>query len=373
LTSQRLNNFSTLRITFATLVILSHSFEFIDGNRSREILTRLFGSISFGVLSVDGFFIVSGYLIAKSFNSSSRSSYILKRILRIYPGFVVAFLISLLICSLSSGLKSIPSSQDILTDIVNLVWLLPPMIQNAYPGSFYPAANSAMWTISYEFHCYLMVFALGVAGLLKRDFVGLVALVLLTTYLIQPDIYISPLNRHLVALVGSSPNSAAFALPGLSDLIMEDRVQDIRLFGIFLVGSCFYLFRDNIIYETRYAAIASILLVCCLFSKHAAEPGLAVFGGYIIFWFTFGVKPLFISEFFNQTDLSYGIYLYGWPVQKMLISQLPSINPYELFLASLLVSSMLAYFSWKIVEAPFLNLAIAQRRQIPLEPALTDA
>jgi peptidoglycan/LPS O-acetylase OafA/YrhL len=94
----RANNFSVLRILFATLVILSHSTELIDGNRSSETLTRLFGTISFGVLAVDGFFIVSGYLITKSYLSSEPISYLVKRTLRIYPGFIVAFVVSIFLC-----------------------------------------------------------------------------------------------------------------------------------------------------------------------------------------------------------------------------------------------------------------------------------
>ncbi|RYD28140.1 MAG: acyltransferase, partial [Lysobacteraceae bacterium] len=76
------------------MVVLAHTPELIDGNRSRELLTRLFGTISFGELAVNCFFIVSGYLISASYlNSPSAGSYLSKRVARIYPGFIVAFAI----------------------------------------------------------------------------------------------------------------------------------------------------------------------------------------------------------------------------------------------------------------------------------------
>ena len=81
------NNFGAIRLALAFLVILSHSSEMIDGNRSRELLTQVFGTISFGELAVDCFFIISGYLITKSYlSSTSALEYLVKRVLRIYPG-----------------------------------------------------------------------------------------------------------------------------------------------------------------------------------------------------------------------------------------------------------------------------------------------
>src|SRR5207244_9380332 len=97
------NNFGPLRLLFASLVVVGHAPELHDGNRSREILSNII-DVSAGELAVLCFFLVSGFLIVKSYNdSSSVSSYLLKRALRIYPAFVACFTICLLVIAPFSG------------------------------------------------------------------------------------------------------------------------------------------------------------------------------------------------------------------------------------------------------------------------------
>jgi peptidoglycan/LPS O-acetylase OafA/YrhL len=153
------NNFGLLRLCFAFLVIVSHSFELIDGNRSREPLTRLFGTISFGELAVDGFFLLSGYLIVQSFDrSDSMATYLRKRVLRIYPGYIVAYLACLLLVAPFSG-ADMSALQGLggVKAFFHLLKLGMPVLPNAFAGQPYPALNGSMWTIAYEFRCYLVL------------------------------------------------------------------------------------------------------------------------------------------------------------------------------------------------------------------------
>ena len=154
------NNFGALRLLFAVLVILSHSPELVDGNRSREILTRIFGTLSFGEFGVDGFFLISGYLITKSFqDSGSAGGYLLKRVLRIYPGYVVAYLLCIFALGpFVGGQIAELSGARVLREIISLS---KPGMQGVFPGMPYPSLNSSMWTIAYEFRCYLLVLAAG--------------------------------------------------------------------------------------------------------------------------------------------------------------------------------------------------------------------
>lgn len=351
------NNFSILRMLFATLVISSHSYELVDGNRTQEVLTRIFGTISFGELAVDGFFIVSGYLITKSYLSSDIRSYLTKRILRIYLGFIVSFFVSVLLCQyFSSHSLLIPVGQIVL-NVLNLFFLMEPDSQTAYPHSFYPLTNGAMWSISYEFHCYLMIVLLGFFGVFRKQKVLLgITVLFLAIYFIHPEKYAPYVPDSHAASVHRSDRIVMHILLMVKSVSLEAPLKDARLFGIFLAGSCFFIYRREIPYRTDFAAFAALLLTACMFSRHLAEPALAVFGGYLIFWFALRVEVFSMSRFFNKTDLSYGIYLYAWPIQKVLITQLPRITPTELSFATLIVCIILAYASWTLVEKPCLSM-----------------
>jgi peptidoglycan/LPS O-acetylase OafA/YrhL len=95
---RRDNNFNFLRLLFALLVLVSHAPELADGNRSRELLTRMFHTLSFGEVAVDGFFLLSGYLIVQSWERHPNLwDFGQWRLRRIYPAFVVACLVCIFV------------------------------------------------------------------------------------------------------------------------------------------------------------------------------------------------------------------------------------------------------------------------------------
>src|ERR1700743_1286518 len=93
------NNFDSLRLIFAVLVILSHSFPLGRGSNDTEPLSVITnGALTLGDLSVWGFFVISGFLITQSWlRSSSTGKYLKRRVARIYPGFIVMSLVSALL------------------------------------------------------------------------------------------------------------------------------------------------------------------------------------------------------------------------------------------------------------------------------------
>ena len=331
--TSRENNFGSLRLLFASLVIVSHSPELLDGNRSRELLTRLFGTLSFGEVAVDGFFLISGFLITQSFvHGSSTVSYLVKRVARIVPGYLVCFILCVVVVGPLAGGTDILTAKSLGRLAARVIKLAQPAVTGAFAGLPYPALNGSMWTIGYEFRCYLMVPVLGWLGCTrprgKIVWAGVVAILLVLDALTLPN---GPLR------IGNH--------------------YDIHFTAVFGVGMLAFLFRDRIPLRAGWAAAAAVLLVASLCHWTTANAGYAIFGGYLIFWFAFAAPIVRLSRFDNRADISYGLYLYAFPVQSLFIWWFRGIDPWLLCGIALTVASVLGYLSWVLVERPCLGLA----------------
>jgi len=325
------NNFGLLRLLLAILVIISHSPEIIDGNESREVLTSIFGTVTFGMLAVDGFFLISGYLILKSFqNSSSIKSYLIKRCLRIYPAFIVASLICIFIFApLSEGGKILLNDEPSLwfNRMLSLLVLKVPVVEGAFSKNYFPELNASMWTIKYEFICYLILPLLYFLKLVnKKYFIGMLCLTIFIFLIFNPATQ------------------------------RTDFVVLARFLCAFLVGGCFYLYRDNIEFNIPLTMISLIGVTVCLFSKFFAEIGIIIFGGYLLFNFALNYKNKLTNAIGEKTDISYGVYLYAWPVQSLFVQYFPTIEPYQLTFLTLMIVAPLAFLSFTFVEKPFVDL-----------------
>lgn len=321
------NNFNFLRFLFASLVIVSHVPELQDGNRSHEILTQIFGTISFGELAVDCFFILSGFLIVKSWlKRPAFLSFLSSRLLRIYPGFIA----SCLICALLIGpLFSTPdyfqqfNVQQFFSGMLKLSLGGHPEV---FPNTQYPALNGSMWSIPYEFKCYLLVLFCGMLGLLNKRWSWLLLWTACT-----------------LAYVAIKLNGA----PHKFEIY-------IRLVMAFSAGGCFCLYHDKLRWNSKLAW-ASLALCSGLFFSHTmAEPALSLFGSYAILYFALHAKAM--HSFNTLPDVSYGIYLYAWPVNKIVLWYYPHINLALAILTVFILSVIAGSISWYAVERPFMRI-----------------
>ena len=141
----------------------------------------------------------------------------------------------------------------------------------------------------------------------------------------------------------------------------------LQLFPMFGAGALYALFQPNISYNHVFALVAAAALTICLFFAPLVPLALAVFGGYLIFWFVFRCPMLQISRFAIHTDLSYGIYLYGWPIQSTIAFFIArAINPWALSAVTLVLAAAAASVSWTFIEKP--ALALAHRKTSNLRP-----
>lgn len=333
------NNFGFLRLFFASLVIVSHSPEIIDQNRSREILTNIFGTISFGEVAVDSFFLISGYLILKSFYTTSTvKSYFTKRILRIYPAFIVASLFCLFVVTPIAGgwhLLANLHVADWFKAFTKLLILDSPEVDGLLLRNQPFALNGAMWSIWLEFLCYVSIPVFFLLGFHKKRLYIAVTLVIVSLYIFllisNKDIWL-PYPLRISAYLST------------------------RLLSAFLIGGAFYYFRDRVIWNRNLSLASLAFLLICLNFKYTAELGFFIFGGYLIFNFALNYKNKILNQIGTKNDISYGVYLYAWPIQMLIVQHYPSVSPIVMTLSTMACVTILGYLSWIYIEQPFMKM-----------------
>ena len=331
------NNFNLIRLLMAFLVILAHSPQMIDGNANREPLRYIFGTLTFGQFAVDIFFLLSGYLILQSWEARPEIlPFLKKRILRIYPAFIIAAFFSVFVF----GALATPFPAEYLSQIsifqfsTDLLTLKMPKSPPTFVGSFYPTVNGSMWTIRYEFFCYLSIVLLGLLKVFDRKKLLIVVLIIFTCCSTAK-------NLGYLQLLGIPSDETTFPM--------------FRFSSFFVAGNLFCLYRKNIRLEKRYASVAGLGLVLGLNFQVFAEISVVVFGSYLMFFLAF--KNTNATAWINKLpDASYGFYLYGWPVAKLLIWKFPSINLYVLVTFTTVLAYFLGILSWYLVEQPALKL-----------------
>jgi peptidoglycan/LPS O-acetylase OafA/YrhL len=328
------NNFNLLRLLFAVAVIYSHAFELLG---APDPLERLSSCMSAGTIGVCGFFLLSGYLTAQSWTHDPKAlAFLKKRALRLYPAFVVASALSVFVVGpLGASAPHYFNDWSPHKFLADLIGLRQPRTPAVFSGSPVPSVNGSMWTITFELRCYLLLTVLGLCGLVRRPWtLLLLALVV-----------------NLAALVGAPQQRGAegSALFGVSGFM-------IWFASMYLSGMCFYLFRKRIPLRAPFAAVALIVFVAALFGPVSVSRVVtATMGAYLVFYFGQMQSPL-LAKLRMRDDLSYGLYLYGWPVTQLLAHWLPSITPLAAFVCVMAVCVLLAFASWRVVEAPVLRL-----------------
>ena len=334
----RKNNFDFLRLLFASFVIITHSYP-LSGVIECDLLCQLTkGQVSFSYIGVKGFFIISGYLIFQSLQRSDDIiDYFWKRFLRLFPAlFVVLLLTVILVPFVYQSEVPLFKNRSLLTYIPNTMTLYRIQfgIQGVFENNPYKyIVNGCLWTIPYEFTMYILLSFL----IIFRKKKTAVIVILLLSYLLL-------LTGNLFYLKEAGKYVFILNCAGLFDL------------GIFFIaGSLLSAVNFKNIRRKKELLILVFTLVLASiyfdfynYSKYLTLP---------VLFILFGLIPIpFIYNIGNKIgDLSYGIYIYGFPVQQTLMYYF-KLNHIELMIYSMIISCIFAYFSWHFIEKKALKL-----------------
>jgi peptidoglycan/LPS O-acetylase OafA/YrhL len=342
------NGIGMLRLILALAVLVSHAW--VLGGFGPEPLVGLGrNEDTLGTIAVAGFFVLSGILISRSWVRRPRpAAYLRHRVLRIFPGFWVCLAVIALVIaplcwlSLHGTGRGFPilgrnSALGYIADNFPLFISQSGIrgTQIGVPFSVVPAGllNGSLWTLFYEFLCYLGVLALGMLGLLARERRALIAAFTVASLLLLAYV----VERHSVVNLTQSLE--------VSDLT-------VRVVVAFALGVTMFQFSDVIPMTRTWFLVALGLCIASIYAGWLDYGGLIAFA-YVVVWV--GLE-LPIRDLERRGDLSYGIYLYAFPVQQLLAVRAGyrwGVAVYILLTLVLVVP--LAVGSWFLVERPALR------------------
>jgi len=331
-TRGRPNSLNAIRLVLAAAVILWHSYAALDVPRITGGLRELVGAFP-----VNGFFAISGFLIYRSWqNKPSAREYLTARALRIYPAFwacllVTAFIFAPLATAIQGGN---PLVQAFSWDSVAYVGknaslaMLQWRIGDSPTGiPFTESWNASLWTLAWEFLCYIGLLILGLLGMTTRRW-------------LLPLAFLGSLVINAVALTPIEPH---------------ELIQRVGRFSIFFIaGALVAQYAHRLPARWWFGALTTAIAItaCWLPVGHyfvqaaATALGLITLGGLI--------NPQWATL---RNDISYGVYIYAFPVQQLLVTAgVLTLGVLEFSLIAFVITVPIAMASWYLIEKPALRM-----------------
>ncbi len=345
------NSLGFIRLVLACVVIFDHAFPL--GGFGQDVLWGLsHGQASMGSIAVDGFFAISGYLIAKSAMSADVVQFMWRRFLRIFPAYWVLLVVTAFV-------------------VIPIVWVVQgnKLANYFHLGGFGPfrfvtgnwtlrigtygiydvfekttpygraihasAVNGSIWTLIYEWNCYLLVAVLLLFGIFLRARI-LVPIITGFLAILQVVLVVNP--SALVTLV-----------PWASDQ------YTITLTLIFMIGACIAVYAKSIPFSHPLGILSAIIVIVTLREGGFAEVG-APAGVYLVLYLG-AALPAPFQRVGAKNDYSYGVYIWGFLVEQTLASAgLYKLGYFPFAIGTLIVSLGFAWLSWHIVEKRAMGL-----------------
>ncbi|MCG7400075.1 MULTISPECIES: acyltransferase family protein [Caballeronia] len=326
------NNFLLLRLIAASLVVYGHSFALAaTTNGLRDFTTSILHYRYSGDLGLHIFFVISGFLITFSFDRRhSVKDFVISRALRLFPALVVcmallAFVLGPSLTTLSRGIYFESP------ETYGFVWRNASLYEYAerLPGVFADnharnAVNGTLWSIWVEVRLYVLVLVFGALGALRSRWVA---------------------NLCIAALV-----AIGLFAPTYMPFITGDP-SNLRVAVFFAAGVFLYVNRDFIPLN-RQGLFALLLAAVLSYRQPAFEIACGAVIAYGVFMIAFAPK----LNLGPIEDYSYGIYLYGWPIQQVVNHFHPDGSALQMMLIALPGSWLAGALSWYLIEKQALGL-----------------
>jgi len=352
--ADHLNSFDALRLLGAMLVLVGHAYP-VGG----EAGAPCFAGIPINQFGVMIFFAISGYLITKSLMADSNlGRFAVKRALRIMPALVVLVLITVFVAGPAMTVLSIPaylaSPQTWLYLTTAALWPqqhLPGVLVGA-PFPF--ALNASLWTLPVE----------------------------VTMYALTPVIlWLASRSKPLLVVLVFGGGALGMWLFG-ADLFHLRRLTYVMLYGVrlheglqympdYALGSLFAIYGlQNL--TTTVSRIAMAICAVALLALTIANPSppwplppwnliLATLPicGLTLF---LGLSPILYSRLLRRIgDMSYGVYLWGFLVEQMIVQFVGVRDGMAISLIATPICLALGFVSWRLIEKPALGLKPSRR------------
>jgi peptidoglycan/LPS O-acetylase OafA/YrhL len=295
-------NFDIMRLVAALLVVVSHTFPLAG-----QAPLRIMGVEDLGALGVSIFFVISGYLVSASYERDPKA-YLLKRILRIEPGLIASLVVTVGLLALVTTAPAAEYWPAAAMYVLRNALLYPATY--ALPGVFQDVpfagvVNGVLWTLRLEFTFYIVLMLVRARLSLVLALMAVCAVVFLTMTFTHPHWAQEKLTR--ITFLG--------ARNGL----------------LFFAGAALQLSRWKVPFWLGGASAVAFPFLGPL-ALPTAVLGLA--------------RPGKLPA-----DLSYGVYIYAFPIQQVLAAY------GQLNLATALLGVLpFAVASWFLVERPALKL-----------------
>lgn len=314
------NYLTPIRLMLAGTVAVWHAYAVTGAEKFHE---PAIAGLSPSYMAVNGFFILSGFLIASSLDRRrALIPFGVSRILRLYPALIALMAAGTVIALLAGGRGE---TGDWLFPLKSLVFLDS---SGSYPGLFsdHPriAWSIPLWTLRYE----------------------------AAAYLIAPLLFFAGLKGVRGAALTFAVFSTGFVIIQMWDGGAHATVSQLfRLVGAFSLGGLIYNLRDKIDFSVTRLLGAGVF--CALAWN---TPAFEIAANLVLAWVLFRLGyaqggPQVLKKI---PDWSYGLYIWHWPVFQLILMARPDTPPLMVLAAGFPVAVVIAALSWRYIERPAL-------------------